>query len=247
MENDKYERGLNIIEENDQKLENIYKLDYINQDLKGNIEYQNWKNTYIKKYGNSYRLFKCSIDKILFITSSENDEYYLFYQSICPQCKNAICYFCSRYDRDSHFTGYCCLKRRIRIMLFKESLKYIKPVNNKDYIKDYEEDFKIFIIPAYNLLHFIKKIHFTFFYNLAIKKAESKKSGFLESYGAHIRRNKNFIFQLFLGVNIAFAIVLSIPFIIINIYFNIFILIISIPFSFYPLKFILGLGYTVPY
>ena len=53
MENDDNQRGLNIIEEKEQTLENIFKLDYYNQNVSDNIEFQKWKNVTIKKYGNN--------------------------------------------------------------------------------------------------------------------------------------------------------------------------------------------------
>ena len=43
MENDDNQRGLNIIEENEPKLENTFKLDFINQNISDNIEFQNGK------------------------------------------------------------------------------------------------------------------------------------------------------------------------------------------------------------
>ena len=50
MEND-YKKGINIIENKQQnKLESVFKLDYNNQQLFKNNEFQKWKNLMILKY-----------------------------------------------------------------------------------------------------------------------------------------------------------------------------------------------------
>ena len=245
MENYENQKEFIITEENGKTLENIFQLDYLNQNLSGNNEFIKWKNLNIKKYGNNYRLFKCSMDKLLFMTTNSNCKSYPFYQCICPKCNNPICYFCSRFGKDSFYSGSCCLRRRIYCMIFEDGLKLIKPLNTADYLPKFEDCFQVFIIPIYNLLYFMKEMHGSFFYKLTIKKAKPEQSGYLENYEDYIQRNSYFILQLVAGINIAFAIILSIPLTLVNIYFNIFILIISIPFKLYPLKYILGIGYEV--
>ena len=131
-------------------------------------------------------------------------------------------------------------------MIFEDSLKLIKPLNNSHYIPEFEYCFKLFITPYYNSLIFMKEMHCAFFYKLALKKALMNENGYLETYEAHIRRNGFFILQLFVGINMAFAIVLSFSFLLLNFYFVIFILLISLPFKLYPLKFILGIGFSPP-
>ena len=68
MENDEYQRELDIIKENEQHLDNVFKLDYLNQKLNDNVEYKKWINENIQIYGNNYKLFQCSMYKLLFIT-----------------------------------------------------------------------------------------------------------------------------------------------------------------------------------
>ena len=155
-----------------------------------------------------------------------------------------MCYFCSRYIKDSHGNGSCFLRRRLYCLFFQDAVRLINPVDDvDDYIPRFEDCFKIFIVPGFNLLYFIKTIHVAFFYKLTINKAELKENGYLQNYELYIQRNSYFILQLFVGINMAFAIVLCIPFLLLNIYFIFFIIIISVPFKFYPLKYVLALGY----
>ena len=244
MENDECQRGLNIINENEQHLDNVFKLDYLNQKLNDNVEYKKWLNENIQIYGKNYKLFQCSMDKLLFITSTSDCKSYPFYQSICPKCKNPICYFCSRYGRDSYGGGNCCLRRRIYCKLFEDSLRLINPYNNHQDVIFFKDCFTVFIIPGINLLYFMKEMHCAFFYKLGIKNDITGYNGDIHNYEYHIQRNSFNILALFVVINILFALVLSISYIILNTYFIIFILIISLPFKFYPLKYILGIGYA---
>ena len=242
MENDDYKTGLNILEQNAPNLENAFKIDYDNQKLDGNAEFENWKSVNIKKYGNDYRLFKCSLDKLIFITTKKDCVNYPFYQSLCPKCQKNICYFCSRYAHDSFGNGNCCIRRRICCMIFQEGFRYINPYK-ETYIPDFKESFKKFIIPVFNFLYFTSEIQCAFFYKLTTNNAEIRESGYLENYEGYIQRNYYFILQLVVGINAAFAIILSLSYILFNIYFIIFMLVISLPFKFYPLKYIIGIGY----
>ena len=242
MENDEYRRGLNITEDNIINLDNTFKLDYINQKLDGNVEFEKWKNLNIKKYDNNYRLFKCSFDKLIFMTTKEDCKSYPFYQSLCPKCQKPICYFCSRYAHDSFGNGNCCIRRRICCMIFQEGFRYINPYQ-ETYLPPFEKSFKKFIFPVYNFLYFTAEIQTAFFYKLSTNSAKIRENGYLENYEVHIQRNHYFILELVVGINIAFAIILSLSYILFNIYFIIFMIIISLPFKFYPLKYVIGIGF----
>ena len=175
MENDEYKRGLNIIEENTLNLENAIKLDYDNQKLDGNAEFEKWKNLNIKKYGQNYRLFKCLLDKLVFITTKEDCKSFPFYQSKCPKCQKPICYFCNRYAHDSFGNGTCCIRRRICCMILQEGFRYIKPYK-EIYIGDFKDSLKKFIIPVFNFLYFTAEIQCAFFYKLTTKNAKIRES-----------------------------------------------------------------------
>ena len=52
------------------------------------------------------------------------------------------------------------------------------------------------------------------------------------------------IFILIVGFDIVSVIILSIPLLFLNILFTIILIIISIPFKFYPLKYLFGIGFN---
>ena len=71
MENEQIDK-INIYTENESDLVNGFKMDYRNQILNNNVEFINWKNSMLKKYGNDAKMFKCSKDNLLFFTSKNN-------------------------------------------------------------------------------------------------------------------------------------------------------------------------------
>ena len=242
MENDEYKENI-IIGESEERFDNIFKLDYPGQKINRNVEFEKWKNVNSKKYGKNYRIFKCLLDNLLFITTNQECKSFPFYLSVCPKCKNPICYFCSRFKKYSFFNGDCCLRRRIYCMFFQDGLRLIKPYNEV-YITTFEKSFRIFIIPVYNLFYFLKELHGFLFYKLSLKNAKPHSNGSLEIYENHIGGQGYFVLHLFAGINILFGITISIPFILLDIYSTIFILIISVPFKLYPLKYILGIFFN---
>ena len=84
-----------------------------------------------------------------------------------------------------------------------------------------------------NLFCFIRTIHFAFLYDLALSN-EPSTNGFIREYDDRYNDNHNII---------AFSFILTLPFIILNMQFIIILLIISIPFKFYPMKYYIGLAY----
>ena len=52
------------------------------------------------------------------------------------------------------------------------------------------------------------------------------------------------IFILIVGLDILTVIILSIPFIFLNIFFTVLLILISIPFKFIPLKYLFGIGFS---
>ena len=55
--------------------------------------------------------------------------------------------------------------------------------------------------------------------------------------------NNDLIFVIFMAINIAIVFLLIVPFIILNIYFIVVLLVISLPFKNYPLKYFIGIAY----
>ena len=241
MEND--EKILNFNESNELKFNNTFKLDYLNQNLRRNADFQKWKNSMIEEYGRDAKLFTCKYEKLLFYTSNEDCKNYPFYQSICPSCKRPICYYCHRYGRDSYGNGTCCLRRKLYCFFFQDGLRLINPIDpENDYKPKLRKLLFYFFIPGLNLLLFMAEIHVALFYKLSLKNDEDSGSGYLSNYEEHFKRNY-IILQIIVGIDIAFSVVLTFSFILLNIYFIIFLTIISLPFKLYPMKYYMGIAY----
>ena len=213
---------------------NIFKPEYEGQELNNNLIFLNWKKSMIKIYGEKAMLFKCLKDKIYFYTFYEECIRYPVYQSICPQCGKQICYFCFRNEKDVfEENGTCCLQRRIKCMFNQECYRYIKPIYKEKYIYSFKEAFISFIIPVIHLFTLIAQIQNIFYYNLIVRDIEKAKEG--------KRYYNSKVYNYILIINIGIAIILVIPLFFIHIYFIIFILLISLPFKFIPLKYLLGI------
>ena len=228
----------------DSKLpDNAFREEYDNQQLDNNIGFNKWKNNMIKKYGIKAKLFRCQDDNILFYTSNEDCKSYPFYQSNCPCCGHPICYFCHRYVKNYDFKGNCCLRRTIYYLFYKDGIRLIAPIgNDKDnYKEDIYNNYLYFFIPGLNLFGFISTIHYAFYYDLALSN-EPSTNGFIRKYYDRYYDNHNIIYILF-RIDDAFSFILTLPFIILNMQFIIILLIISIPFKFYPMKYYIGLAY----
>ena len=103
---------------------------------------------------------------------------------------------------------------------------------------------KYFFIPFAYFLFFIAVIQIAFFYKSKFMKPKKKENDndndFLYVYEEHIKK-RIYVFILFLVFNILFSIILYIPYLLLYIYFKTFLILISIFFKFYPLKFFLGI------
>ena len=224
----------------DSSLNEYFKIEYENQNLNDDISYLKWKNSMVNLKGNDTKFLKCKKDNIIFACTKKSLIEHPVYQSTCPVCKNNICYYCSTYFNDYVNYGGCCIKRKIYCMFLWDGFRYI---NDFEIVPDntlfYSKALTFFIIPGYSLFIFILVIHLTFFYDL--KKTNNNQSDTYRSF------KRDCSFHLFLAINIAFNAMLTVPFIVLNIYFIVLLLIISLPFKKYPLKYFLGIGYASYY
>lgn len=215
----------------------IFNPDYQGQNLNNNANFLNWKESMLKIYGNNAKLFNCLKDNILYFSSDEECKSYPVYQSNCPKCNNKICFYCSRYMPDYYNeNGTCCLRRKIKCIIYQDCYRYIKPISKEEYINTYMEAFISFIVPFISLLTYIEHIQDILCYKLIIK---NRNNGKIERYYQHL---KYYSFIEF--INISFALLLIIPLFIIHTYFILFMLLISIPFKYIPLKYLLGIHYA---
>ena len=125
MENDIEHHLVNI---NEIKTDNMFKLDYKGQSLKDNSRFNSWKKRMLQIYGNDAKLFKCSYDNVYFYSSNEDFKNMPLCSSKCPSCNKPICYYCSGYSYERNSFGECCLKRRIYYKFFYDGFLFIKKI-----------------------------------------------------------------------------------------------------------------------
>ena len=214
-------------------LEIIFTYDYANQNLDNNIKFQEWKNSMIKKYGNDAKLFRCEKDKILFYSSYKDCISLPCYRNECPKCRTYICYFCS-YSNNNIKTR-CCFKKAISEQLFYWGLKFIKLVDKQDVeLKKISNNYTIFftLIPGINFYLIYTAIISNCLFQLKTKNSISEEP---EIYDDIFYSNKCIFYT-----GILTSIILFIPLFIYNIYFILLLILVSIPFKFYPLKYFFG-------
>ena len=217
----------------------IFKLDYKGQKIENNKMYDKWKQSMITKFGNDGKFIFCQKDDIYFYISHNDYINSSSYQSVCPLCSKPICYYCSRFISDVYYeNGSCCLKRKIKYIFNHDIHTYINQTDRQKELYPYQKFLKIFLIPFLSFLYFIARIHISFFYKLTMKNSQLDDNGYLAIYKNNLLY-KNF----FITLDIISSAFLTIPFIIINIYIIIIVLLISFPFKLIPLKYFLGIIY----
>ena len=87
-------------------------------------------------------------------------------------------------------------------------------------------------------------MHTSLFYKLSLKNDKNQKDdkGYFLNYEDRYKKCYKTL-QILVGIDIAFSVILTLSYILLNIYFIIIILIISIPFKFYPMKYFMGIAY----
>ena len=153
MENDE-QKNTNLIIKDNNSSTSVFKLEYEDQNVNENIEYQKWKKLMLKEYGNNSKQFKCNKDKILFYSSYNDCLNNNYYKCRCPVCNNYICYFCS-FNGNNELTK-CCIKRNI-----------LKPIfyHGPNFIESFEKVSLFILIPFINI-YSIVFFFFNAFYNL---------------------------------------------------------------------------------
>jgi len=232
MENDLKvnEKFLNIIE-------NKFKIEYFGQNLKKNKSFIQWQNEMKKYYGKDAKLFKCKKDKIFYYAKFRDCKKLPLYKTKCPICDLSNCYFCLKHTDDGADDGKCCLSRRIYCLFFQAGFAFIENDDNDEYFFDY---LKIFLIPLLSLAAFIGLVSACFFYKLKVSNLEPN-DGYLINYEDKFQDKNSFIFKLIIVINVLFAVFLSIPFFIYDLYFKSFLCIISIFFKNYPIRYYCGI------
>ena len=227
----------NLLNNSEEITMNIFHYDFDGQNIDNNVEFRKYKNAMLGKIGKNAKLFKCKDDKILFYCDFS---VYKNYEVQCPKCRQYICYFCSNYN--SLVSGTCCATRKIYNIFKLEGFVFMND-NNNDYISDY---FMLVFIPFINLVYFIGCLHSGLFYKLKTKHFYKDFVYDNINYEVAMRAAKghNLLFLILICMDGGFSILLSFTLIIINIYVTILLILISIPFKLYPIKYIIGIEYS---
>ena len=216
--------------------DNVFKPDYFGQKIsKNNNNFKTWEDTMLKKYGNNAKLFECTQDKIYFYISNKDCMDYPYYASSCPICNNNICYYCLRVSTHSRMEFCkCCIRRRLYYLFHQCSQEYINPIGP---LKKYAGKFHsiLYVIPFINMVYTIGAISSMFFYKMYFFYDNE-----FTSYEGRIKSEHYITFPLFFVINLLFALILSICFVIHHIYYLLIIWIISFPFKLIPIKYIAG-------
>ena len=217
----------------DEKTENFFKLDYKGQNINKNKFFKEFKVTMFKKNNNKGLIYFCPEDNAYFFDSSE----YKYQNGICPLCGKDICYFCSK--RDQLYRDKCCLSKKMHYLFYKEGFIFFE---------DYFRGKLLFaLIPLLNLILFVGGIHKLIYKieDIYIREMNCywNFEGYLKSEFDRDYVNHCDIFKFFVALDVGSTIILIIPYAILNIIFTIILIIISIPFKFYPIKYLAGIAY----
>ena len=211
-------------------VENKYEMEFEGQNLKKSESFIKWQNEMKKIYGNDAKLFKCKTDKIYYYAKKSDCKKVPLYKQKCPKCNCTNCYFCSKHIDDSYDRGDCCVYRRVYCLLFQE--------RNKSDEQIFDKMFCFFIIPLFSFIYFVGTVSGLLFYKL--KVANKKLDGsYIENYEVHLTPS-SFTFLVIIMMNAGLAIMLSFSFFMLDIYFKIILILISL-FWKYPLYYYLGL------
>ena len=231
MENEK--NDLININDNDISNKSFFKLEYKEQELNlDNMEYKNWQKTQIDILGDDIIIYKCKKDNILFYDSSYNTKKNS-YECKCPKCQLRICCFCNIALKPEDFNTNCCIKRKIKSIFFKSSKIFLS--RNKSLACEHF----FFLIPFFSLIYFITGIQNSLFISLLKIDFNLIEDELINYEKYYIDKNMNVYWTIIVFITL-FDFFIMIPFVILDLYITIVLLIISIPFKKPPIKYVLG-------
>ena len=210
MENEMEDKKINLAGKMN---DTTFEFDYEGQNLNNNENFINWKKVVLNKLGKNAKLFKCKNHKILFFVT--NNEYKKEYLIKCPKGHH-ICYFCG-YSGYKITLIFCCIRRSLAKAF----------LNNKDPGNSYLNNLSIFI-PGINIFGL-----FLGFSNILFGRVAIKKSIKNENLNLVSDNKLDIVNTSYIGITVLY----SICFLLLDIYFLSFLLLISILFKFYPMKY----------
>lgn len=241
MENETNRNELNVLETSENNYNNIFKIDYPNQNLDNNKEYQQWYQSMIKIHGNNAYIIKCNLDNLYFCINNKECLKEPCFKGKCPICGKYICIFCLNH-KNRYPWHHCCLKRGIK-KSYNQGCLYAKKYSDKTLCELCEN--LIYFIPGVNLFFFMIRIFEIFYIYLGTKESLNNEDKEFISYKEKLDEKIPEI--IFVIIFCAFSFFLCIPFFIYNLLFLVIIFLISIPFNFLPIKFIYGSCFSLQY
>ena len=206
MENENIKIPLNNNQNSCINEEDIFTLDYENQEIENNINYIKWKQSMDNKYKGIKSLYKCPFKKHHFYAEI------IDYSIVCPSCNDKICTFCNNLERKSWFAK-CCSKRKMYLMHYK-GMEFSDPEENKGNFYDYEQEIVCFFLPGISLLFLIAIVFNGFFYKI-VRKNCNKKDDYLTNE-EFLGKNTIIILVLNMAINGFMSLILLIPFFFLN-------------------------------
>ena len=206
MENENIDKPLINIQNSGINENDIFTLDYENQEIEKNISFIKWKKSMNNKYKGTKNLYKCPFKKHYFYAEI------IDYSILCPSCNEKVCSLCYNPIENSWFAK-CCSKRKLFIMHY-QGLHFSNPEENKGSFYDYEKEIISFLLPGISLLFFIAIFYNAFFYKI-VRKNNNKKDYDL-TYESFLRKNTKIILILNMVINGFMSVILLIPFFFFN-------------------------------
>ncbi len=212
---------------------NIFRLDYSEQNINSNLDFIKWKKSMLEIYGNEAKLFHCLEDKIYYYVSKKD----FHYKKACPICKKSICYLCKS---NGYHEGCCCIRYKLYSMIYEDSKIYIEQPERHFYSycgKKLTFDMLMMLIPIVSIIWIIGLVHSSLFYSL--DKFKGKKSVRNQYFQSIEDKHENILFLL-VGVNAVFAIFIIIPFWFYALLISLILDLFSFLTNYYPIKILAG-------
>ena len=184
----------------------IFTLDYENQDIENNINFIKWKESMNQKYNGKKNLYKCPHKKHYFYGEIKDCSI------LCPSCNEKICPFCNNPIVDSWFAK-CCSKRKLYSMHY-QGVEFSSPDGKGGHFYDYETEIVYFLLPGISLLFLIAIVYNAFFYKIVRKNYNSKNYDL--TYEDLLRKKSKKILVLNMAINGFMSFILLIPFFFFN-------------------------------
>ena len=226
-------------------VKDFIKLDFPGQNLKGNKSFEDFKKEKLTELGKDAKLFYCKKDNLYFYISKEQCKTPPLYYKNCPLCNNFVCYFCKRNTSWNIVNrGNCCLKLKLYYLFFHSGFQFLKHFDQLN--EEEKQDFRINLILSYIPFFGFVKSYVLIFDALLFgallkdKKYKNDLDNLVEkTYNRYINE---YYSEIIIVLIILFTgILLSFCFTIYDIYFKLFIMIISLFSKFIPLRYYLGI------